>query len=187
MRLPAALKELYCFAGRRLSRMNDPLVKPEDLEVMQNFLPSWAENQYVVTWGVELDDLALDDPPVFIDLNGCASDLIGEFATPNRLIQQNETLSEFVFQMIIWDYVRCGLGCEDIRDETEVAKLLQACQPLGFPEWTIEHFQQGRGFYTAPVKFYGNEANLVLVTADKYARCVPRNRDSFLRHSTKGR
>lgn len=110
LKLPTSLKELYRFAGRRLSKMNDPLIKPEKLDVVQNLFLIWAENQYVVTWGIKLDNLASDDPPVFLDLNGCASDLVGEFATLNRLIQQNETLSEFVFQMVIWDHMRWGLA-----------------------------------------------------------------------------
>jgi len=187
LELPASLKELYCFAGHRLTKMNDPLIKPEELDVVQNLFLFWAENQYVVTWGIKLDDLASDDPPVFIDLNGCEPDIIGDFATPNRLTQQNETLSEFVFQMIVWDYMSWEMSRDQVLGEEEVANLLQAHRSLGFPDWTTEHFQKGRGGYTTPMKFYGNEPSLVVVRADKYARCVPRNRDQFLRHATQGR
>lgn len=188
LELPASLKELYRFAGHRLTKMNDPLMKPEELDVVQNVLPFWAENQYVVTWGVKADDLASDDPPVSVDLNGCDSELTGEFATPNRLTQQNETLSEFVFQMIVWDYMSWEMSRDEVPGEEEVANLLQAYRLLGFPDWTTEQFQKGRGFYTAPMKFYGNEASLVLAGADnKYARCVPRNQHQFLRHTTRRR
>lgn len=186
LKLPPSLKELYCFAGRRLSKMNDPLVKPEDLEVAQTVLPFWAENQYVWTWGVKRDDLLLDDPPVFIDFSGC--DAFGWTPpAPNRLALQNETLSEFVFQTVVGDYMQWESGYKDVQGEEEVAGLLRTCQPLGFPDWTREHFEKGRGYINIATRFYGNEDSLVLITADKYARCKPRDRDSFLRRTTQGR
>ena len=166
--------------------MSDPLVKLEDLEVAQNILPFWAENQYVWTWGVKLDDLPLDDPFVFIDFSGC--DAFGWTPpAPNRLALQNEMLSEFAFQMVVGNYVQWGPGYKDVRGEQEVAELLCTCQPLGFPDWTREHFEKGRGYRNIAIGFYGNENSLVLVTADRYARCKPRDKDSFLRRTTKGR
>ncbi len=186
LRLPASLKQLYRFAGRRLSKLNDPLVEPESLEVSQNILPFWAENQYVMTWGAKIDDLPLDDPPIYVDLNGCDS-FGSSFMTPNRLVQQNETLSEFVFQMVVWGYMQWEVVHDDAQGEEEVTKLLRAYRALGFPDWTQEVFQREQGFRNTAVKFYGNETGLALVTSDSYARCVPRDKDRFLRHNTKGR
>lgn|GEM_PF-2994722 len=186
VKLPSALRELYSFGGHRLSKMNDPLIKIEDLEFVQNFLPFWAENQYVVTWGIRLNSLALDDPPVCIDFSGC--DASGRTpSAPNRLALQNETLSEFVLQKAVGDYMQWGPNCEDFRGEGEVAKLLQAYQPLGFPDWVHEHFERGVGDVLVTKAFYGNEANLALVTADSHARITSRDQERFLRHTTKGR
>ena len=186
MKLPSALRELYGFAGHRLSKMNDPLIEPEDLEVAQNILPFWAENQYVVAWGVKLDGLLLDDPPVFVDFSGC--DAFGGIPlAPNRLAMQNETLSEYVFQMVLWDYMRWGPDYEDFQGEEEAAKLLQAYQPLGFPDWVREHFERGVGDILVTEAFYGNESHLALVTADKRIRMTSRDQKQFLRHTTKGR
>ena len=155
--LPTALRQLYRFAGHRLSKYNDPLIEPEGLEVAQNQLPFWAENQYVMTWGVKTEDLTSDDPPVHLDLSGCDSYSSNYNAVPNELIQQNETLSEFVFQMIVWDYVKWAAGSHETQGEQEVMHLLGDCQPLGFPEWTQEAFQRGQGAVRITTRFYGDD------------------------------
>lgn len=186
VKLPASLRELYCFAGRRLSKMNDSLIELDDLEVAQNVLPFWAENQYVWTCGVKLDDLSLDDPPVFIDFSGCDAFGITPLA-PNRLALQNEMLSEFAFQIVVGDYMQCGPDYEDFRGEGETAKLLQSYQPLGFPDQMREHFKRGIGWVEVAEKFFGNEDKLAYVIGDSYVRVRPRDQKQFLRHIIKGR
>ena len=185
VKLPAALKELYRFAGHRLSKLNDPLIEPQELEAIQNIIPFWAENQYVVTWGIKIDDLSLDDPAVYIDLNGCDS-YGSDFMTPNRLVRQNDTFSEFVFQMAVWNYMKRGDALNTAEGEENVAELLQAYEPLGLPTWVQERVLHGRDV-TDAVKFYGNEAGLACVTLDRYARCVSKDRSHFLRYTDKGR
>ncbi|MBV9851374.1 MAG: hypothetical protein JO250_17025 [Armatimonadetes bacterium] len=100
-KLPVSLREAYRFAGRRLAKYNHPLVEPHRVFIVQNLLVFWAENQYVETWGVHTKDLKEEDPPVYVDLNGCDSEL----GKPSQLVWQNAKVSEFIFQMVLWDYM----------------------------------------------------------------------------------
>jgi hypothetical protein len=66
--LPAALREALKLFGRRddLTRNQDPLTTPEDLETYEGALVFRDENQGVCRWGVMLEDLAQDDPPTYL-------------------------------------------------------------------------------------------------------------------------
>ena len=57
--LPAALREALRLFGRRddLTRNQDPLATPEDLEIHEGALIFRDENQGVCSWGVLLEDL----------------------------------------------------------------------------------------------------------------------------------
>jgi hypothetical protein len=66
--IPAALREALKLFGRRddLTRNQDPLSTPDDLEIYEGALVFRDENQGVCWWGVLLDDLAQDDPPTYL-------------------------------------------------------------------------------------------------------------------------
>lgn len=66
--LPAALREALKLFGRRddLTRNQDPLATPEDLEIYEGALTFRDENQGVCTWGVLLEDLHQEDPPTYL-------------------------------------------------------------------------------------------------------------------------
>lgn len=66
--LPAALREALRLFGRRddLTRNQDPLATPEDLEIHEGALVFREENQGVCAWGVLLEDLHQDDPPTYL-------------------------------------------------------------------------------------------------------------------------
>ncbi|MEZ0111380.1 hypothetical protein ABH920_005395 [Catenulispora sp. EB89] len=65
--LPAALREGLKRFGRRddLTRNQDPLSAPEDLETYEGALVFRDENQGVCSWGVLIEDLGQDDPPTY--------------------------------------------------------------------------------------------------------------------------
>lgn len=65
--LPAALREALKLFGRRddLTRNQDPLATPENLETYEGALVFRDENQGVCWWGVLIDDLDQDDPPTY--------------------------------------------------------------------------------------------------------------------------
>ncbi|WP_194914211.1 SMI1/KNR4 family protein [Catenulispora rubra] len=65
--LPAALREALKLFGRRddLTRNQDPLTTPENLETHEGALLFRDENQGVCWWGVLVEDLDQDDPPTY--------------------------------------------------------------------------------------------------------------------------
>ena len=66
--LPAALREALKLFGRRddLTRNQDPLTTPDELDVYEGALVFREENQGVCAWGVLLEDLTQDDPPTYL-------------------------------------------------------------------------------------------------------------------------
>ena len=66
--LPTALREALKLFGRRddLTRNQDPLATPENLETYEGALVFREENQGVCCWGVKLADLDQDDPPTYL-------------------------------------------------------------------------------------------------------------------------
>jgi hypothetical protein len=66
--LPTALREALKLFGRRddLTRNQDPLATPDDLDTYEGALIYREENQGVCAWGVLLEDLDQDDPPTYL-------------------------------------------------------------------------------------------------------------------------
>ena len=69
--LPAALREVYMLLGLRSSLVanQDPLLPPAEIFVHDQcggVLVFRSENQGCAFWGVRLNDLDQDDPPVFV-------------------------------------------------------------------------------------------------------------------------
>jgi cell wall assembly regulator SMI1 len=54
VRLPATLRNFYKAWGRRrdMTQMRNPLLPPEELEIREDTLIFWVENQAVLYWGV---------------------------------------------------------------------------------------------------------------------------------------
>ncbi|MEU4092636.1 SMI1/KNR4 family protein [Streptomyces sp. NPDC026673] len=70
--LPAALREGYGLFGRRddLTRQQDPLVRPTGLyvdEALNGVLIFRRENQDCAYWGIPLDEIEQEDPPVVVE------------------------------------------------------------------------------------------------------------------------
>ncbi len=66
VKLPRAVREAYLLFGRRpdLTSNQDRLLAPEKLFVDHGMLVFREENQWVAHWGVPLEALDQDDPPV---------------------------------------------------------------------------------------------------------------------------
>ncbi|HWE97228.1 MAG TPA: hypothetical protein VG269_24930 [Tepidisphaeraceae bacterium] len=66
--LPTALREWYALAGKRTNvwSCQDRFLPPDKLRAEDNRLVIYVENQGVVKWAIQLQDLADDDPPVFV-------------------------------------------------------------------------------------------------------------------------
>jgi len=130
--LPVALREWYGLAGRReyiVARQNF-LVSPDNLKISKenDLLIFYSVNQ-VVEWGIQPSDLSMADPPVWLDDSGMHED-------PQKPIRENDTLSEFVLQMIVLETVWFTEphGTAEFSDET-VSILARHFQPLGLPDW----------------------------------------------------
>ncbi|MFG2364392.1 SMI1/KNR4 family protein [Streptomyces mirabilis] len=70
--LPAALREGFELFGRRddLTRQQDPLVRPSGLyvdEALSGVLVFRRENQDCACWGIPLEEIEQDDPPVVVE------------------------------------------------------------------------------------------------------------------------
>jgi hypothetical protein len=71
--LPAAVREGYALLGRRddLTNNQDTLLRPDQLHFDETgqALVFRVENQAVAYWGIVVEDLRLDDPPVIFQLD----------------------------------------------------------------------------------------------------------------------
>lgn len=66
--LPAALREWYLLAGRRADiwSRQDHVLSPNEFRIQGDHLVFIVENQDVVEWGFRRDEIASDDPPVYV-------------------------------------------------------------------------------------------------------------------------
>lgn len=66
--LPKALREWYGLAGARedVWARQDHFLPPKKFDIDGDYFVFMNENQHVVQWGILAEDLALDDPPVYI-------------------------------------------------------------------------------------------------------------------------
>jgi len=106
LRLPEALRELYLMAGRRrdLFKTMNRLLAPREIGLVEdppgtdeNGLIFYTEEDGAVQWGIRMADIHLADPPVCLDNSEPVIDHLAE----QVWLKQNETLSEFVYQMMV--------------------------------------------------------------------------------------
>lgn len=68
--IPKVLFDYYLQLGKikELNQTQDRLLEPEKLRLSKNndFLIFYVENQWACVWGIDKNDLHLDDPPVYI-------------------------------------------------------------------------------------------------------------------------
>jgi len=156
---PLALREWYLLAGRRsdLNAAQNYLLSPTHLEVSDEHLVFFMENQAVVRWGMRLSDLGMADPPVYLD-----NDFSVPTAPPSRpWILENATFSEFLLQMImVHTLVRNRpsqenffCGCAEI-DPSTMEQIATLFPRFEFPLW---HWP----FY--PTQFFGTDEVLLMV------------------------
>lgn len=151
LKLPLALREWYQLAGQRedITSMQNFLVSPEELGIHEEngLLVFHCENQQVVEWGVQASDLGLADPPVWLDDSGLHD-------TQQEPIQENNTLSEFVLQMVVLDTMfnpKVFQALGRVTPQT-VESVEQNFVRLGLPDWHWPSY---------PTQFYGGDDILV--------------------------
>lgn len=94
--LPASLRDYYRIAGNlsELNKAHNVLFDIPELFVDNDFLIFMEENQAVVYWGIKIRDLAIPDPEVWQQVN----------STPSEWYSEEMTFSEFIVQMIDWQF-----------------------------------------------------------------------------------
>ena len=103
-RLPGLLREFYLLAGKRpdLNHAHDQLVHPNDLQIEDEKLVFYVENQAVCVWGVPAEDLDVADPPV-VRGDSMAGSEQWEWEP------HFERLSSFLLMMLCWQGVMGGM------------------------------------------------------------------------------
>lgn len=98
IRLPATLRNFYRAWGKRrdLASLVDPLLPPNELEMREDTLLFWVENQAAYFWGIRREALEETDPSVYVQFSER-----GEWAMEEEL-RRNPThphLSNFLDDM----------------------------------------------------------------------------------------
>ncbi|MGI5324960.1 hypothetical protein [Actinomadura nitritigenes] len=139
--LPAAVREAYALFGRRpdLHSNLDTLLSPGELAVEHGALVFREENQGAVLWGVLLDDLGGDDPPVHVRQD--LADKYAELWEP-----WTDRFSAAVLEIVLAESTQ---GPEELCDARglgpgEDDELARRFALVPFPS------ESGQNFYTAP-------------------------------------
>jgi hypothetical protein len=95
--LPQALREWYALAGRRCDFIGnqDYLVPIDQLTIKDDVLVFCIENQAVIDWGIRLEDIAQEDPPVVVDWAGEEHDERGQWSV------YSPSVSTFFLSMVV--------------------------------------------------------------------------------------
>jgi len=165
LRLPSALREWYLLAGKReeLNTIQDRLLPPSELEIVDDHLIFYIENQSVVLWGIPLGDLELPDPSVQLDIESIIErpDDNGDYSPfQHYWIQENKTLSEFMLEMVIHQTLFTGVfsGNAPI-DSITMRRVEMAFPDLGLPAWHWPAY---------PTRFFGNDEILLVTDGDTW-------------------
>ena len=69
--LPAALRAFYLLAGRRadITSSHHRILPVADSSIVDDVLVFLAENQWVMLWGIRVQDCTMDDPIVYATEN----------------------------------------------------------------------------------------------------------------------
>jgi len=100
--LPQLLRDLYLVAGRRedIHQSHDCLFSPEALEVVDDAILFYTENQNVIHWGILISEMEQEDPTVFYAEN--MDPLVWK---PFQML-----LSQFLRIMLLWQGIMGGMA-----------------------------------------------------------------------------
>lgn len=150
--LPVALREWYARYGARTDvwSRQDRLLKPCELKVERDVLIFAIENQGVVTWGIRLEDLKSDDPPVFVsDQNG------------KDWLIESPTTSAFAIQYALMNVKWCG-GKHSANGEGTDGAFAAIAE--SYPRIPVAEMH----WPTPPTCFYGNDEIIIETNGDTW-------------------
>ena len=132
--LPVAFCEWYGIAGRRddIWRQQDRLLSLEKLFIEDGVLHFCVENQGVTSWGIRIENLSEEDPPVVV-----------RDEEENWVVQSSQ-LSEFVIHLaaFVVQFRQGGAQIHGYAHPECLERIVGELLPLGFPEfiWTRSRF-----------------------------------------------
>jgi hypothetical protein len=174
--MPLALREWYELCGRRpdvQGNVQDRAVEPNELRPDDDGLvPVYLEDQGVLAWGVRATDLALDDPPAFMNEN------------PGPLMPTGEALSVFLHHMVVHQsFSRRGavvaLGGGADQAAIEAIKATWPRLPFGQLSWevpSVDDAYELQGYY-----LHGDDEALVEVDTYGHVRLQARDQATLER------
>ena len=143
-RLPKIFREFYMLAGEHsaINYSHERLLSVDCLEIEDNRLIFYEENQAVCYWAIDLSDIEKDDPPVWRGLSIVGQDELEWFLDA-------EKLSDFLLIMLCWQSVMGGLAFVGTAGKIEAS--IQAIKDNFAP---LEVGENGSGLqiFTAPGK-----------------------------------
>ena len=112
--LPKVLREFYLLAGnhRAINASHNRLLSVDCLEIADNKLLFYQDNQCAFYWAIDLSDIEKDDPPVWI-----GQTIVGQEGLEWYL--DAERVSDFLLIMLCWQSVMGGLPFTGLVDNIE--------------------------------------------------------------------
>lgn len=113
--LPSALIEWYQSSGKRkdIWSNQDVFISPYDLAIENNLLIFYLENQGVVSWGIPVSELDLDDPKVIMVNNEIKDQMVIQ---TNSISQFALYMFEYTIQFSEQSYWFCGYTADNLID-----------------------------------------------------------------------
>jgi hypothetical protein len=163
--LPTAFHEWYERYGARRDvwSVQDTLWMPHDLGVVGGVLTFCIENQGVVRWGIRLDDMAAEDPPV----------VVSDPAGSKTWLVESPTTSAFAVQLAVlnakWSgavrYRANGQGTDEAFAAIERSYARLPFPDLNWPAW--------------PTQFYGREDLIIETNAQTWIWATARSHSAL--------
>jgi hypothetical protein len=154
LRFPPALREWYGLYGARTDvwSLQDELWLPRRIRVEEDVLTFCTENQGVVRWGIRVDDLHLEDPPV----------LVSEPGATGQWIVESESTTAFALQFAVrnakWSRrVRHRANGEATQPAIQAIERIYRRLPFPDAHWPV-----------FPTRFYAGEDVLIEVNAETW-------------------
>ncbi|WP_157851482.1 SMI1/KNR4 family protein [Streptomyces monomycini] len=160
LRLPAALYETYALFGRRqdLTAVQNPLLLPDELllDPSGELLVFRSENQGCAGWGIPLEKLAHDDPPVSL-----FSDCLPDASWLPYLDRVSSACAELVLSETVMARRYGPYGRECPATAVVVAAVEAMCAPVDLPPCPAWYHPEGD-----PVRWYSAPGKLLCLEPD---------------------
>jgi hypothetical protein len=163
--LPKALREWYEGYGVRAEVWSpvDRLLPPDEFRIVDNVLIFYRECQAVVSWGIRLQDLVLEDPPVVVQ----------DVADNRCWLIESDTTSQFALQSALLNAKWSGLVAHrangQLTDEA-IRAITSTYRRLPFPDIHWPPFA---------TRLFGGDEVLLETEADTWLWVTALNREAF--------